>query len=83
MKALIKCHEADVRKDFKSEDRVMKIQDVKKLNKNSGILELRLVASPGQYRFISGFEECSQCIVVGQNCVHIFNNLINPISLPA
>ena len=51
MKALIKCHEADVRKDFKSEDRVMKIQDVKKLNKNSGILELRLVASPGQYRF--------------------------------
>ena len=54
MKALIKCHEADVRKDFKSEDRVMKIQDVKKLNKNSGILELRLVASPGQYRFISG-----------------------------
>ena len=54
MKALIKCHEADVRKDFKSEDRVMKIQDVKKLNKNSGILELRLVASPCQYRFISG-----------------------------
>ena len=51
MKALIKCHEADVRKDFKSEDRVMKIQDVKKLNKNSGILELSLVASPGQYRF--------------------------------
>ena len=54
MKALIKCHEEDVRKDLKSEDRVMKIQDVKKLNKNSGILELRLVASPGPYRFNSG-----------------------------